>query len=149
MGRLRDLEVPDAVTACPRRADAEDRHQKLGSFWADLRHVERQRHTPWQRTIALSTDGNVETSLSVDESRYVVTEVERDCFQPVWRAEPFLLIVRTGRIVTAHASPSHEGVTGTSTAGFSGFPANSGVCSRELLLESRNCPYGRRLPGLR
>ena len=46
------------------------------------------------------------------------------------RARPcgFLLIVRTGRIVTAHASPSHEGVTRwTSTAGYSGVPAYSQV----------------------
>lgn len=40
-------------------------------------------------------------------------------------ARPFLLIARTGRIVTAHATRSREGATGTSTAGCSGFPANS------------------------
>jgi len=55
-----------------------------------------------------------ETFFTVNETDYPLRET--------W---PFLLIVRTGRIFTAHAQPYEEGVTRTSTAGYSEFPANS------------------------
>jgi hypothetical protein len=48
------------------------------------------------------------------------------------RQSSFLLIVRTGRIVTARAAPYDEGVARTSTAGYSGFPAYSGVLQRPV-----------------
>jgi hypothetical protein len=102
LARLRDLEVPDTVAPSPCRPHAEDRPQKRWRFWADLRHVERQRDPPRQTSITLATDWDVEASLTIDEPRHVVTYVGRDCIQPVRGTGPFLLIVRTGRFVTAH-----------------------------------------------
>ena len=45
-----------------------------------------------------------------------------DPLREIW---PFLLIVRTGRIVTGRAGTQEAGVTRPSTAGYSEFPANS------------------------
>jgi hypothetical protein len=53
-------------------------------------------------------------SLFIDETRNV-------------RVQPFLLIVRTGWIFTAHARPYVEGETRTSTTRYSEFPANSRI----------------------
>ena len=54
------------------------------------------------RRVSLSTDWDVEASLTVDESRDPVTQVMRDPIKPVRGTGPFLLIVRTGRIFTVH-----------------------------------------------
>jgi hypothetical protein len=51
----------------------------------------------------LSTDGDVEASLTIDESGHPVAQVARDPIKPVRGTGSFLLIVRTGRIVTSHA----------------------------------------------
>ena|SRR5271165_872369 len=88
----------------------------------------------------LSTDWDIEASLTVDEPCDPVVKVVGDSIKPVGGIGPFLLIVRTGRIITVHATPPYEqGVTArTSTAGCSGFPAFSRVCSAGLLPQSRN-----------
>jgi hypothetical protein len=52
--------------------------------------------------IAFSTDRDIEASLSIDESGYPVAQVARNLIQPARGTRPFLLIVRTGRIVTTH-----------------------------------------------
>jgi hypothetical protein len=84
-------------------------------------------------TVALSTDWDVEASLTVDESRDPVTQVIWDSIKPVRGTGPFLLIVRTGRIFTAHATTETNGCDRTSTAGYSEFPAFSRVCFKGLL----------------
>jgi hypothetical protein len=61
-------------------------------------------------SVTLTTNGDVEAPLSVDESRHVMTEVGRDCIQPGFGTGPFLLIVRTGWIVTAHSANPTERV---------------------------------------
>ncbi len=43
--------------------------KKLWGFVTDLLNVERQRDAPWQSTVTLSTDWDIEASLAVDESR--------------------------------------------------------------------------------
>ena len=54
----------------------------------------------------------------------------------------FLLIVRTGQIVTAYARPVRNGTTKTSTAGYSGVPAYSQVLQRpELKLHRYSSRY--------
>ena len=103
-----DFIVEDPVSTASDRPDPEDRSQKRWSFWSDLRDVEGQSHTPWQRTIMLSTDRDVEASLTVNESRDPMTKVTWDSIQPVRGTGPFLLIVRTGRIVTDHRHRSYE-----------------------------------------
>ena len=60
------------------------------------------------RRVSLSTDWDVEASLTVDESRDPVTQVMRDPIKPVRGTGPFLLIVRTGRIFTAHATKRNK-----------------------------------------
>ena len=85
------------------------------------------------RRVSLSTDWDVEASLTVDESRDPVTQVMRDPIKPVRGTGSFLLIVRTGRIFTAHATNETNGCDRTSTAGFSEFPAFSRVCFKGLL----------------
>ena len=57
----------------------------------------------------LSTDGDIEASLSIDESGDPVSEVARDPIQPVRGTGSFLLIVRTGRIFTFHVSTQSSG----------------------------------------
>jgi hypothetical protein len=104
-----DFEVEDTVTAASDRPNAEDTAKKLGGFVAYLRHVERQRDAPWQSTITLSTDRDVEASLSIDESSYPVAQVAWDPIQPVRGTWSFLLIVRTGRIFTSHAAIRSNG----------------------------------------
>ena len=59
--------------------------------------------------LTLLMDRDIEASLTVDESGDPVTQVVGDPIHPAQRAGPFLLIVRTGRIVTAHASQPYEG----------------------------------------
>jgi len=106
---LGDFEVEDTVTTPSYRSEAEDTAKKLWCFLAYLRHVERQRDAPWQSTITLSTDRDVEASLSIDESGDPVAQVMWDSIQPVRGTGPFLLIVRTGRIFTAHAFTQTNG----------------------------------------
>jgi hypothetical protein len=84
-------------------------------------------------SVTLSTDWDVEASLAVDESRDPVTQVMRDPIKPVRGTGPFLLIVRTGRIFTAHATTETNRCDRTSTAGYSEFPAFSRVCFKGLL----------------
>jgi hypothetical protein len=100
--QLRDLEVVHAVWPTPDRPSTEDGTEVVQYLRTDLRYVEREADSPWHEPIALSTDGDVEAPFSIDEPRYVVTYVFGDAIQPRWMREPFLLIVRTGRIVTAH-----------------------------------------------
>jgi hypothetical protein len=102
-------EVEDTVAAASHRSHAEDLAKKLWCFLTDLRHVERQRDAPWQPTVTLSTDGDVEASLTIDESGYPVAQVARDPIQPVRGTRSFLLIVRTGRIVTSHTDTQTNG----------------------------------------
>jgi hypothetical protein len=59
--------------------------------------------------VRLSTDRDVEASLTIDESRDPVAQVTRDPIQPVRGTGSFLLIVRTGRIFTSHASTQTNG----------------------------------------
>lgn len=70
---LRDFEVPDAIWTRPGRPNLESRSEQRWQFRSYLRDVERQTDTPGKATITLSTDRDVEASLSVDESRDVVT----------------------------------------------------------------------------
>ena len=49
-----------------------------------------------------STDRDIEAPFSIDEPRNPVAQVHGDSIQPRCTTRPFLLIVRTGRIVTAH-----------------------------------------------
>jgi hypothetical protein len=100
--QLRDLEVVHAVRPTSDRSRPEDRPEVVQYLRTDLRHVEREADSPWHAPIALSTDGDIEAPFSIDEPRDVVTYVLGDAIQPRWMREPFLLIVRTGRIVTAH-----------------------------------------------
>jgi hypothetical protein len=104
-----DFKVEDTVTAASNRSRTEDRTKKLWSLFTDLRDVERQRHAPWKSTITLSTDGDVEASLTIDESRDPVAQVIGDPIQPVRGTGSFLLIVRTGRIFTFHATTESNG----------------------------------------
>ncbi len=105
-----DFEVEDAIATASHCSDTEGRLQKPWGFWADLRHIERQRDPPWQATITTSTDRDVEAPFSVDESRDVVPYIAWDPVQPGEKTGPFLLIVRTGRIVTAHLTHPMKGV---------------------------------------
>ena len=109
IGRLGHFKVEDTVAAASDRSGAEDLTEKPRGFLADLRHVERQRDPPWQATITLSTDWDIEASLSVDESRHPITQVAWDSIKPVCGTGPFLLIVRTGRIVTARGRTLRRG----------------------------------------
>jgi hypothetical protein len=77
-GRLGDFKVEDTVTAASHRPRTEDTARNPWGFLADLRHVERQRDPPWQATVTLSTDGDIEASLSVDESGHPVAQVAWD-----------------------------------------------------------------------
>ncbi len=86
----------------------------------------------------LSTDWDVEASLTFDEPRNAVTEITRDSIQPRGASGPFLLVGRTGRVVTAHADTIGRGSDMASTAGYSGVPANSRVCSSGSPRWSRN-----------
>jgi hypothetical protein len=72
IGRLGDFKVEDTVTSASYRSGAEDLTKKLWGFIADLRHIERQRDAPWQSTVTLSTDWDVEASLTINESGYPV-----------------------------------------------------------------------------
>jgi len=74
--------VEDSVLATSDRSYAEYGKQELWEFCSDLRHIERQRHAPRQAPITLSTERDIETSLSFDESRNVVPDVIRDPIQP-------------------------------------------------------------------
>jgi hypothetical protein len=58
----------NAVPSVAYRSDAKRSSQKLRELMSDLRHVERQRDPPRQATITLSTDWDIEASLTVDES---------------------------------------------------------------------------------
>jgi hypothetical protein len=78
-----DFKVEDTVTPSAYRADAERIPQQDRKLRTDLRDVERDANTPWQSTVVLSTEGDVEASLSVDESTDPVTEVTGDSIQPV------------------------------------------------------------------
>jgi hypothetical protein len=100
--QLRNLEVVHAIWPAPNRSRTEDGPEVVQYLRAYLRNVERETDSPWHVPIALSTDWDVEASFSIDEPRDVVTYVLGDAIQPRWMREPFLLIVRTGRIVTAH-----------------------------------------------
>src|ERR1700751_4421774 len=57
----------------------------------------------------LSTNRDVEASLSIDESSHPVAQVAWDPIKPVRGTGSFLLIVRTGRIVTAHTTTESKG----------------------------------------
>ena len=59
--------------------------------------------------LALSTDRDVEAALSIDESSHPVAQVAWDPIKPVRGTGSFLLIVRTGRIFTFHASTQSSG----------------------------------------
>ncbi len=107
--RLGDFEVEDTIAAASNRSRAEDRTKKLRSLFTDLRDVERQRDAPWKSTVTLSTDGDIEASLTIDESGHPVTQVAWDPIQPVRGTGSFLLIVRTGRIFTFHAITKSNG----------------------------------------
>ena len=100
----RDLEVEDTISTSSSSSNAQRLFEKKGHLWTSLRHVERQRYSKWETSVALSNDGDIEAALTFDESRDVVTEVTWDSIQPVRVDEPFLLIVRTGRIITAHVA---------------------------------------------
>ena len=78
---------------------------------------------PFQRHLAIPLDRAAEAALSVDEAD-----------DPLLDSWPFLLIVRTGRIVTAHDPTQSERCDMASTAGFTGVPANS-----QLQLQDHSC----------
>jgi hypothetical protein len=82
IGRTGDFVVEDTISTTSHCSRPEDRLQKPWGFWAYLRDVERQRDAPRQSAIALSTDRDIEASLSVDESRDPVTQVVWDPIQP-------------------------------------------------------------------
>jgi len=108
INRLGDFEIEDTVIAASNRSCTEDGAKKLWSLLPYLRDIERQRDAPWKSTVTLSTDRDVEASLTIDESGHPVTQVAWDPIQPVRGTGSFLLIVRTGRIFTFHAtSPSN------------------------------------------
>ncbi len=65
--------------------------------------------TALESTVTLSTDGDVEASLTIDESVHPVAQVAWDPIQPVRGTGSFLLIVRTGRIFTSHATNQSNG----------------------------------------
>ena len=67
-----DFEREDTVPARSHRSHAEDTAKKRRRLFTDLRHVERQRDAPGQSTVTLSTDGDIEASLTIDESGYPV-----------------------------------------------------------------------------
>src|SRR5829696_1247781 len=67
------------------------------------------------------------------EAAFAVDEADDPLLEP-W---PFLLIARTGRIVTAHGRTLLRGWTG-STAGYSGFPAYSRVESTRRRAEGQD-----------
>jgi len=98
----RDLKVVHAIWPTPDRPGTEDRTEVVQYLRTDLRHVEREADSPWHVPITLSTDRDVEAPFAVDEPRDIVAYVFGDAIQPRWMREPFLLIVRTGRVVTAH-----------------------------------------------
>ena len=78
----RDFEVVHAVRPAADRSRTEDRSEVVQYLRTDLRLVEREADSPWHAPIALSTDGDVEAPLSIDEPRDVVTYVLGDAIQP-------------------------------------------------------------------
>lgn len=91
---------------------------------------------PTESTPRVANHGDRETAFTVDEAD-----------DPLLDAWPFLLIDRTGRILTVHAALSREGVTRTSTAGYSVFPANSQLHSTRCRVEGQSpSTLGRFLP---
>jgi hypothetical protein len=123
IGWTGDLVVEDPVHAPSYRSDAKHGMQELREPRTELRHVERNRDAPRQSPITLSSEGNIEASLSFDEPRNVVPDVIRDSIQPACMAGPFLLIARAGRIVTCHSPTLPSGSDMAGTAGYSGVPA--------------------------
>ncbi len=90
-----------------------------------LNHGEARLDLPAETTRAIPEDRHAEASFAVDEAD-----------DPLLETWPFLLIVRTGRIVTGHR---HTVLTGCDNepgnAGYSGFPAFSQLHFSGSLLE--------------
>ncbi len=80
--RTRCFVIEDTVSTSSHRSNAEHGVEELREFRSELRHVERKRHAPRQEPITLSTERDIEASLSFDESRDVVPDVIRDSIQP-------------------------------------------------------------------
>ena len=78
---------------------------------------------PTEPTRSVPEDRNAEAAFAVDEAD-----------DPLRETRPFLLIVRTGRIFTAHVDTLRRGCGNEgSTAGYSEFPAYSQLHCSELL----------------
>ena len=67
VSRTGHFEIVNPIPAVTHRSDVEGHTEELWELTSDLRHVERQRNAPRQATITLSTDWDVEASLSIDE----------------------------------------------------------------------------------
>ena len=98
------------------RAAAEELPEELdrGSRRCGLRDRELVLDLPAERTGRVAHHRYREAALAVDEAD-----------DPLLETRPFLLIARTGRIVTVHANTLSRECDRTSTAGCSGVPAYS------------------------
>jgi len=96
------LEVEDSITAASDCPNAKHGSEETRLPRTELRDVERQRDPIWHRSTAQPADGHIEAAFPVDEPRHPVAQVSGESIQPFYGTWPFLLIDRTGRIVTAH-----------------------------------------------
>jgi hypothetical protein len=118
-----DAEAPDVLSmiVVPRIAydvaAAEELFHSVKNTYALLSLHDREGwlDLPTHTTRSIPKDWNTETTFAVDEAD-----------DPLRKAWPFLLIVRTGRIFTNHLiQPTKRLYQPVSSAGFSGFPAYS------------------------
>ena len=77
-----NFEVGHSVATASHRCNPEGLAEEARRFRPDLRHVERQRDPPRQPTVANAMDGDIEASLTVDETCDVVTYIGRARVQP-------------------------------------------------------------------
>jgi hypothetical protein len=68
-----DLEIEDPIASVSHRPCLEGVWEESRKTHPNLRDIERQRDSPRQATIVLTTEGNVEASLTLDESSNPVT----------------------------------------------------------------------------
>ena len=86
---------------------------------SSLHHREGRLNLPAELARAVAEDRNTEAALAVDEAD-----------DPLLGSWPFLLIIRTRRIVTGHETTVLRWSDTAGTARYSGFPANSQLHSR-------------------
>ncbi len=123
LSRRRTPKRPDilSMTVVPRIAydvaAAEELLHSVKNTYAllSLNNRECRSDLPTQTTRSIPEDRSTETAFAVDEAD-----------DPLRKAWPFLLIVRTGRIFTIRSKqPTRRLYQPISSAGFSGFPAYS------------------------